>query len=249
MRRKYIILLVLCFFVCTIKGQIKKSKVDSIFNQYKVELPQTSTAYKFFKDSLSNINIDSKEKFYSFLWKNRIVPIFGIMDDYSCKIIGDLILLYYKENQQKGISIVINSIGGSLVSTLGIYDLIYMIGDDCEISTYAYGVAASAAAILLVAGNKDKRIADPCARILIHSPRLGEHKEIKECEDTIDINKDLTSFKKKVYQIIGERTGHTIGEIQNYCEKETWFAAQEALDFGIINKTCTWAEYSKSFVP
>ena len=62
MRRKYIILLVLCFFVCTIKGQIKKNKVDSVFNQYKVELPQTSTAYKFFKDSLGNTNIDSKEK-------------------------------------------------------------------------------------------------------------------------------------------------------------------------------------------
>ena len=248
MRRKYIILLILCFSVCSIKGQIKKNKVDSVFNQYKVELPQTSTAYKFFKDSLGNTNIDSKEKFYSFLWKNRIVPIFGVIDDYSCKIIGDLILLYYKENQQRKISIIINSIGGSLVSTLGIYDLIYMIGDDCEISTYAYGMAASSA-ILLMAGNKDKRIADPCARILIHSPRLGEHKEIKESEDTIDINKELTSLKKEVYQIIGERTGHTIGETKNYCERETWFAAKEALDFGIINQICTWAEYSKSFVP
>ena len=223
--------------------------MDSVFNQYKVELQQTSTAYKFFKDSLGNTNIDSKEKFYSFLWKNRIVPIFGVIDDYSCKIIGDLILLYYKENQQRKISIIINSIGGSLVSTLGIYDLIYMIGDDCEISTYAYGMAASSAAILLMAGNKDKRIADPCARILIHSPRLGEHKEIKESEDTIDINKELTSLKKEVYQIIGERTGHTIGETKNYCERETWFAAKEALDFGIINQICTWAEYSKSFVP
>ena len=249
MRRKYIILLILCFSVCSIKGQIKKNKVDSVFNQYKVELPQTSTAYKFFKDSLGNTNIDSKEKFYSFLRKNRIVPIFGVIDDYSCKIIGDLILLYYKENQQRKISIIINSIGGSLVSTLGIYDLIYMIGDDCEISTYAYGMAASSAAILLMAGNKDKRIADPCARILIHSPRLGEHKEIKESEDTIDINKELTSLKKEVYQIIGERTGHTIGETKNYCERETWFAAKEALDFGIINQICTWAEYSKSFVP
>lgn len=248
MRRKYIILLILCFSVCSIKGQIKKNKVDSVFNQYKVELPQTSTAYKFFKDSLGNTNIDSKEKF-SFLWKNRIVPIFGVIDDYSCKIIGDLILLYYKENQQRKISIIINSIGGSLVSTLGIYDLIYMIGDDCEISTYAYGMAASSAAILLMAGNKDKRIADPCARILIHSPRLGEHKEIKESEDTIDINKELTSLKKEVYQIIEERTGHTIGETKNYCERETWFAAKEALDFGIINQICTWAEYSKSFVP
>lgn len=249
MRRKYIILLILCFSVCSIKGQIKKNKVDSVFNQYKAELPQTSTAYKFFKDSLGNTNIDSKEKFYSFLWKNRIVPIFGVIDDYSCKIIGDLILLYYKENQQRKISIIINSIGGSLVSTLGIYDLIYMIGDDCEISTYAYGMAASSAAILLMAGNKDKRIADPCARILIHSPRLGEHKEIKESEDTIDINKELTSLKKEVYQIIGERTGHTIGETKNYGERETWFAAKEALDFGIINQICTWAEYSKSFVP
>ena len=146
MRRKYIILLILCFSVCSIKGQIKKNKVDSVFNQYKVELPQTSTAYKFFKDSLGNTNIDSKEKFYSFLWKNRIVPIFGVIDDYSCKIIGDLILLYYKENQQRKISIMRKSIGGSLVSTLGIYDLIYMIGDDCEISTYAYGMAASSAA-------------------------------------------------------------------------------------------------------
>ena len=249
MRRKYIILLILCFSVCSIKGQIKKNKVDSVFNQYKVELPQTSTAYKFFKDSLGNTNIDSKEKFYSFLWKNRIVPIFGVIDDYSCKIIGDLILLYYKENQQRKISIIINSIGGSLVSTLGIYDLIYMIGDDCEISTYAYGMAASSAAILLMAGNKDKRIADPCARILIHSPRLGEHKEIKESEDTIDINKELTSLKKEVYQIIGERTGHTIGETKNYCERKTCFAAKEALDFGIINQVCTWAESSKSFVP
>lgn len=249
MRRKYIILLILCFSVCSIKGQIKKNKVDSVFNQYKVELPQTSTAYKFFKDSLGNTNIDSKEKFYSFLWKNRIVPIFGVIDDYSCKIIGDLILLYYKENQQRKISIIINSIGGSFVSTLGIYDLIYMIGDDCEISTYAYGMAASSAAILLMAGNKDKRIADPCARILIHSPRLGEHKKIKESEDTIDINKELTSLKKEVYQIIGERTGHTIGETKKYCERETWFAAKEALDFGIINQICTWAEYSKSFVP
>ena len=110
-------------------------------------------------------------------------------------------------------------------------------------------MAASSAAILLMAGNKDKRIADPCARILIHSPRLGEHKEIKESEDTIDINKELTSLKKEVYQIIGERTGHTIGETKNYCERETWFAAKEALDFGIINQICTWAEYSKSFVP
>ena len=67
MRRKYIILLILCFSVCSIKGQIEKNKVDSVFNQYKVELPQTSTAYKFFKDSLGNTNIDSKEKFYSFL--------------------------------------------------------------------------------------------------------------------------------------------------------------------------------------
>ena len=47
----------------------------------------------------------------------------------------------------------------------------------------------------------------------------------------------------------GERTGHTIGETKNYCERETWFAAKEALDFGIINQICTWAEYSKSFVP
>ena len=67
MRRKYIILLILCFSVCSIKKKIKKNKVDSVFNQYKVELPQTSTAYKFFKDSLGNTNIDSKEKFYSFL--------------------------------------------------------------------------------------------------------------------------------------------------------------------------------------
>ena len=74
-------------------------------------------------------------------------------------------------------------------------------------------------------------------------------KEIKENEDTLDINKELTSLKKEVYQIIGERTGHTIGETKNYCERETWFAAKEALDFGIINQICTWAEYSKSFVP
>ncbi len=80
-------------------------------------------------------------------------------------------------------------------------------------------------------------------------PLMNIKSKLENGEDTIDINKDLTSFKKEVYQIIGERTGHTIGEIQNYCEKETWFAAQEALDFGIINKTCTWAEYSKSFVP
>lgn len=171
---------------------------------------------------------------YSRLLNERIVFLGEPIDDAVANTVVAQLLHLESVDPDKDISLYINSPGGSVSAGLAIYDTMQYI--KCDVSTICLGMAASMGAFLLAAGTKGKRMALPNAEIMIHQPSAGTKGKVTDME--IDVEHFLR-IKKNLNEILANNTGKTAEEIKAASERDHWMTAQEALDFGLIDKIIT----------
>ena len=171
---------------------------------------------------------------FSRLMMDRIIFLGTPIDDYVANVIQAQLLFLDTADPGKDISIYINSPGGSVHAGLGIYDTMQYIGSD--VATICTGMAASMAAVLLVAGEKGKRSALRHSRVMIHQPMGGMQGQASDME----INyRQIMLLRNELYQIIADHSGQPFEKIEKDSDRDFWMTSQEALDYGMIDKVLT----------
>ena len=168
---------------------------------------------------------------FSRLLKDRIIIIGEEISDVTASLVVAQLLFLESDDPDKDISIYINSPGGSISAGLAIYDTMNYIKSD--VSTICIGMAASMGAFLLAAGKKGKRFALPNAEIMIHQPSGGTQ---GQAEDIRIHAERIIKKKKKLNQILSEKTGKPFKEIEKDTDRDNFMSPEEALDYGLIDK-------------
>jgi len=168
---------------------------------------------------------------FSRLMMDRIIFLGTQVDDYTANVIQAQLLYLDSADPGKEISLYINSPGGSVYAGLGIYDTMQFIQSD--VSTICTGMAASMAAVLLVAGQKDKRFALKHSRVMIHQPMGGIQGQASDIEIT---SREIIKLKQELYNIISEHSGQPYDKVYADSDRDYWMTAQEALEYGMIDK-------------
>ena len=171
---------------------------------------------------------------YSRLLKERIIFLGEEVNDVSASLIVAQLLFLEAEDPDKDISLYINSPGGSISAGMAIYDTMRYI--KCDVSTICIGMAASMGAFLLAGGAKGKRMALPNAEIMIHQPLGGAQGQATEIEIAA---KHILLTKEKMNRMLAENTGKDYEVIAADTERDNWKSAQEALEYGLIDKVIT----------
>lgn len=168
---------------------------------------------------------------FSRLMMDRIIFLGTQIDDYTANVIQAQLLFLDSSEPGKDVSIYINSPGGSVYAGLGIYDTMQYISSD--VSTICTGMAASMAAVLLVAGEKDKRFALKHSRVMIHQPMGGIQGQASDIEIT---SREILKLKKELYTIISEHSGQSYDKVYADSDRDYWMTAAEAKEYGMIDK-------------
>ena len=168
---------------------------------------------------------------YSRLLKERIIFLGEEVNDVSASVVVAQLLFLEADDPDKDIQLYINSPGGSVTDGMAIYDTMQYV--KCDVSTICVGMAASMGAFLLSSGTKGKRIALPNAEIMIHQPSAGTQGKVTDME--IDVEHFLR-IKKHLNEILAKNTGKTAEEVKAASERDHWMTAEEAKDFGLIDK-------------
>ncbi len=168
---------------------------------------------------------------WSRLLKDRIIFLGGPIDDDTANLVIAQMLFLEAEDPDKDIFLYINSPGGSVSAGLAIYDTMQYL--KCECSTICVGLAASMGAFLLAAGTKGKRIALPNSTIMIHQP-LGGYKG--QATDMEIHTRYMLDIKARLNKILSENTGKPLDIIKNDTERDNFMTAQQALEYGLIDK-------------
>ena len=168
---------------------------------------------------------------YSRLLKDRIIFIDQQVDEHLASIVVAQLLFLEAEDPEKDINIYINSPGGMVTAGLAILDTMNYVKPD--ISTICVGLAASMGAVLLSAGTKGKRYALPNAEIMIHQPSAGTQGQVTDMAIHL---KRLEIVKKRMNRILSENTGKPIEVVTADCERDNFMTAQEAMEYGLIDK-------------
>ena len=168
---------------------------------------------------------------YSRLLKDRIIFLDGEVNDASASIIVAQLLFLEAEDPGKDINLYINSPGGSVTAGMAIYDTMQYI--KCDVATICVGMAASMGAFLLSAGAKGKRMALPNSEIMIHQPSAGTQGQITDMAIHM---KRLETIKARMNRIMADNTGKSIEEVTAACERDNFMTAEEAKDFGLIDR-------------
>ena len=168
---------------------------------------------------------------FSRLMMDRIIFLGTQVDDYTANVIQAQLLYLDSSEPGKDVSIYINSPGGSVYAGLGIYDTMQYIQSD--VSTICTGMAASMAAVLLVAGAKDKRFALKHSRVMIHQPMGGIQGQASDIEIT---SREILKLKKELYTIISEHSGQPYDKVYQDSDRDYWMTAHEAVDYGMIDR-------------
>jgi len=167
---------------------------------------------------------------YNRLLKERIIWLGSEVRDDNANAICAQLLLLAAEDPDRDIFLYINSPGGSVTAGMAIYDTMQYVQPD--VATVAMGMAASMGQFLLSSGAKGKRYATPHARVMMHQPSGG----IAGTVTDIRINAQLIMHMKKVLaELIAEQTGRTVEEIHRDSDRDRWFTADEALEYGFID--------------
>jgi ATP-dependent Clp protease protease subunit len=170
---------------------------------------------------------------FSRLLKERIIFLSEQVDSASASVIVAQLLFLDAEDPGKDIYLYINSPGGSITDGMAIYDTMQYIKSD--VVTICVGLAASMGSVLLAAGTKGKRYALPNSEVLIHQPLIGGN-GISGQATEIKIQADyMIKTRKKLNNILSERTGQTIETIEKDTERDNYMTAQEALEYGLID--------------
>ncbi|WP_461174997.1 ATP-dependent Clp protease proteolytic subunit [Arthrobacter sp. Z1-9] len=173
---------------------------------------------------------------YNRLLKERIIWLGSEVRDENANAICSQLLLLSAENPDKDIYLYINSPGGSVTAGMAIYDTMQFIPND--VVTVATGLAASMGQFLLSSGTKGKRYATPNARVLMHQPSGG----IGGTASDIKIQAELILHMKKVMaELTAEQTGQTVDTILKDNDRDKWFTATEALEYGFFDKIAAHA--------
>jgi ATP-dependent Clp protease protease subunit len=164
------------------------------------------------------------------LLQQRIVVLGQQVDDEIANRIAAQMLLLAAEDPTADIALYVNSPGGSVSAGMAIFDTMEFI--ECDVATYAMGLAASMGQFLLSAGTPGKRYALPHARILMHQPSAG----VGGTESDIAIQADLfRKLKIEMAELTAQHTGQTVETILRDNDRDRWFSAQEAKDYGFVD--------------
>lgn len=168
---------------------------------------------------------------YSRLLKDRIIWLGDEVKQENANVICAQMLMLAAEDPKKDIWLYINSPGGSITAGMAIYDTMQLIEPD--VATVAVGMAASMGQFLLSSGTKGKRFITSHARVLMHQPSGG----IGGTQTDVRISAELImDMKKTLSELTAEQTGHTVEEIYRDNEYDHWFTAQQALEYGFVDK-------------
>lgn len=168
---------------------------------------------------------------FSRLMMDRIIFLGTQIDDYTANVIQAQLLYLDSADSGKDISIYINSPGGSVYAGYGIYDTMQFISSD--VSTICTGMAASMAAVLLVAGEKGKRFALKHSRVMIHQPLGGAQGQASDIEITA---REIGKVKKELYNIIADHSGQPFEQVEKDADRDYWMTSTEAQEYGMIDK-------------
>ncbi|MCJ7814190.1 MAG: ATP-dependent Clp endopeptidase proteolytic subunit ClpP [Candidatus Atribacteria bacterium] len=168
---------------------------------------------------------------YSRLLKDRIIFLGTEIDDATANIIIAQLLFLEATDPDKDIYIYINSPGGSVSSTIAIYDTIQYIRSD--VSTICIGMAASGAALILASGAKKKRFALPNSRIMVHQPLGGAQGQVTDIEIQ---TRELKRIKDSINKILTLHTGQKFEKIEKDTERDFYMTAQESKEYGLVDE-------------
>ena len=168
---------------------------------------------------------------FSRLLEDRIIFLGEEVNDATASLIVSQLLFLEAKDPDKDIQLYINSPGGSVTAGMAIYDTMQYI--KCDVSTICMGMAASMGAFLLAAGTKGKRLALPNSDIMIHQPSGGAQ---GQATDILIHANHIARTKKKLNEILAERTGQPLEVIERDTERDNFMSAQEAADYGLVDK-------------
>ncbi len=171
---------------------------------------------------------------YSRLLKERIVFLGTPIDDAVGNLIMAQLLHLESEDPDKDINLYVNSPGGDITSLFAIYDTMQYIKPD--VSTICMGQAASAAAVLVLAGTKGKRYALPHSRILLHQPHGGAQGQAVDIEIQA---KEIIRYRQLLDQLISEHTGQTLEKVSKDTDRDYILTAEEAVEYGVVDEVIT----------
>lgn len=171
---------------------------------------------------------------YSRLLKDRVIFLIGEVEDHMANLVVAQLLFLESENPDKDISLYINSPGGVVTAGLAIYDTMQFIKP--HVSTLCIGQAASAAALLLAAGEKGKRFCLPHARVMIHQPLGGYRGQATDIEIHA---RETRVIRDKLDAILAKHSGKTPEQIRIDTERDNFMSPEEAINYGLIDKIFT----------
>ena len=174
---------------------------------------------------------------FSRLMMDRIIFLGTEIDDYTANTLQAQLLFLDSADPGKDISIYINSPGGSVHAGLGIYDTMQFVSSD--VATICTGMAASMAAVLLVAGKEGKRSALKHSRVMIHQPMGGAQGQASDIENTA---REIQKLKKELYSIIAEHSHTDFDKVWADSDRDYWMTAEEAREYGMIDRVMTRRE-------
>jgi len=175
---------------------------------------------------------------FSRLMMDRIIFLGTEVNDYTANVIQAQLLYLDSADPGKDVSIYINSPGGSVYAGLGIYDTMQYISSD--VATICTGMAASMAAVLLVAGQKGKRFALRHSRVMIHQPMGGAQGQASDIEITA---REIKKLKDELYTIIADHSGQPFDRVERDSDRDYWMTADEARDYGMIDQVLVKAKH------
>src|SRR5579871_6513346 len=168
---------------------------------------------------------------YSRLLKERIIFITGVIEDYGASLITAQLLFLEAENPKKEIAMYINSPGGVVTAGLAIYDTMQYVRP--AIQTLCVGQAASAASLLLCAGEKGGRACLPNSRILVHQPSASFY---GQAVDIVRHAEEALKLKRRLNDIYVKHTGQTLEAVEKALDRDTYMTAEESRSFGVVDK-------------
>jgi ATP-dependent Clp protease protease subunit len=174
---------------------------------------------------------------YDRLLRERIIFLGQPVDDPIANQISAQLLLLAAEDPKRDIHLYINSPGGSVTAGMAIYDTMQLV--ECDVATFALGLAASMGQFLLSAGQPGKRYALPHARVLMHQPSAG----VAGTASDIAIQAEQYRLtKREMAELIAEQTGQTVEQIERDSDRDRWFTAAQALEYGFVDQVLARAE-------
>ena len=171
---------------------------------------------------------------FSRLMMDRVIFLGTEVNDYTANVLQAQLLYLDAADAGKDINVYINSPGGSVYAGLGIYDTMQFIASD--VATICTGMAASMAAVLLVAGTEGKRSALPHSRVMIHQPMGGVQGQASDIEIEA---REIQKLKKELYTIIADHSHTDFDKVWADSDRNYWMTAEEALEYGMIDKVLT----------